>query len=102
MRLIFELPLSVAQFPQPTLAYVEWFLDLKVSRHPSRMFEVSKVFGTDSSPVGEVIPVSQIVRSCHLIPKWEDDLVAPIDSVLDVFDTFFVNDFLDSHCYLSL
>lgn len=66
------------------------------------MFEVSKVVGSEGRLVGEVIPLSQIIRSCHLIPQWEDDLVAPIGSPLDVFDKFLVNDFLDVHSYLSL
>ncbi|KIO15986.1 hypothetical protein M407DRAFT_86553 [Tulasnella calospora MUT 4182] len=103
LRLIFELPRSVAVFqPQPTLAYIEWFSELKATHDASRMFEITKLVGKDGHPIGEVIPVSRIVRSCHLIPKWEDDLVAPVESVLDEFTTFFVNEFLDLHCYLSL
>ncbi|KIO16784.1 hypothetical protein M407DRAFT_12650 [Tulasnella calospora MUT 4182] len=86
LRLIFELPVSVAEItPQPTLAYVEWFTELKATRHPTRMFEVSKLLGRDKMPVGEVIPLSQVMRSCHLIPRWEDDLTAPVDAVLDAY-----------------
>ncbi|KIO23145.1 hypothetical protein M407DRAFT_215387 [Tulasnella calospora MUT 4182] len=103
LRLIFELPSSVAVIdPQPILAYVEWFTELKATRHPSRMFEVSKLIGRDGKPLGEAIPLSQVVRSCHLIPRWEDDLEAPIDAALDTYCNFFVNDFLDCHCYLTL
>lgn len=104
-RLIFELPVAatgeLGQSRSP-LAYVQWFTDLKATRHPSRMFEVSKVVDSEGRPVREVIPLSWIIRSCHLIPQWENDLVAPIDSPLDVFDKFLVNDFLDVHSYLSL
>ncbi|KAG8957267.1 hypothetical protein FRC05_010181, partial [Tulasnella sp. 425] len=40
LRLIFELPPSVTMIhPQPILAYIEWFSELKATRHPSRMFE---------------------------------------------------------------
>lgn len=66
------------------------------------MFEVSKVVNNEGRPVGEVIPLSRIIRSCHLIPQWENDLVAPVDCPLDAFDKFLVNDFLDVHSYLSL
>lgn len=88
--------------PQPILAYVEWFTEFKATRHPSRMFEVSKVLGRGGQPVGEVISLDQVVRSCHLIPKWENDLRAPLDFALDTFTDFLVNDFLDLHAYLSL
>ncbi|KIO19455.1 hypothetical protein M407DRAFT_11379 [Tulasnella calospora MUT 4182] len=50
VRVIFELPVYVATLdPQPTLAYVEWFTEFKATHHPSRMFEVSKVWRQDAN-----------------------------------------------------
>lgn len=66
------------------------------------MFEVSKVLDRNKRPAGEVIPLSRVVRSCHLMPQWENDLLAPLDTPLDSYTDFFVNDFLDIHSYLSL
>ncbi|KIO21736.1 hypothetical protein M407DRAFT_45836, partial [Tulasnella calospora MUT 4182] len=102
LRLIFELPTVIRELARSRhpLAYVQWFTDLKASRHPTRVFQVSKVLNNRGQPTGEVIPLGQIVRSCHLIPQWENDLTAPMDCPLDVFNKFLVNDFLDIHSYL--
>lgn len=68
------------------------------------MYKVSKACQRDGSLETEVVPLGQIVWSCHLIPELENDLgaVIPNRSVLDRFNSFLVNDFLDMHSYLLL
>lgn len=51
-----------------------------------------------------IITPDFLIRSCHLIPKMSDDVLQVVkpEDVLDRFDEFYVNDFLDLHSYLNL
>lgn len=106
VRVIFRLPDTVLQLEKPLdLAFVEWFTEF--DRQPqtaARMFKVRKALRLDKSRETEVVSVDHIVRSCQLIPVWERDLDGVIspEEVLDRFEWFHVNDFLDPHAYLSL
>lgn len=70
----------------------------------NRMYEVQKERQHDGTPLAEVIPLSAIARSCHLVPKFTEDLEYVLDhtTILDEYEVFFVNDFLDLHAYLVL
>lgn len=103
VRTIFKYPEYITRFEsQPLLAYVEWFSEFKNPRGGARMYEVSKLKGLDGRPQSAVIFARNIVRSCHLTPLWDDDLETAMDFVLDTFDGFRVNDFIDPHAYVSL
>ncbi|KIJ44517.1 hypothetical protein M422DRAFT_129646, partial [Sphaerobolus stellatus SS14] len=50
------------------LAYVEWFTPFAKPVMPLRMSEVS-YSSRNGRLMGEVIEVSSIRRSCHMVPK---------------------------------
>ncbi|KAG8942374.1 hypothetical protein FRC03_003269 [Tulasnella sp. 419] len=104
VRVIFQLPSTIISKYDVPLAYIEWFTELKQTQSKARMLEVQKAFCGDGLRDCSIVRVDQIVRSCHLIPKWRDDLSSMLepDEVYNKFDTFYVNDFLDLHSYLSL
>ncbi|KAK7017889.1 hypothetical protein VNI00_018532 [Paramarasmius palmivorus] len=115
VRCVFTLPpiASKEWFPSPNiqpakyLAYIEWFTPFK--RGPERnhlMYKVSRAFRPDnpSARLTAVIPVDSICRSVHLIPRFGSH--APQEwkssNVLELCDTFFVNDFVDRATYATI
>jgi hypothetical protein len=68
------------------------------------MYEVKKEQHPGGGLAAEVIPISHISRSCHLMPHFKNDLATALDpgEVLNTYETFFVNEFLDLHTYLTL
>jgi hypothetical protein len=103
LRIIFCLPSRISVFQEP-LVYVELFSELpKRARNDVRMFLVSKSF-VDGRQESAVIPLTMVIRSCHLIPRMDDDLREPIPphKTIDHFNTFYVNQFLDLHTYLTI
>ncbi|KAK7060730.1 hypothetical protein VNI00_000462 [Paramarasmius palmivorus] len=113
VRCVFSLPKAALKewFPssliQPAkyLAYVDWFTPFKTAPEANHlMYKVSHAFRSDGARAASVVAVDSIVRSVHLIPKFGP--VAPQDwnssNVLEICDTFFVNDFLDRSSYASM
>lgn len=113
VRVIFALPDDVAQQLEidsnssntvpPYLAYVEWFTGLQNGVNPNhRMFSVKqKLSSATGKRIASVIPLSDIRRSVHLLPKFGP--VTPrgwtSENVLDMCKTFYVNCFTDRHLY---
>ncbi|KAF8268831.1 hypothetical protein EI94DRAFT_1682471 [Lactarius quietus] len=86
------------------LAYVQWYSPL-TNRDPNHgMFKICPQMESDASWICSIIPVANIQRSIHLIPKFGP--VVPTewtsDSVLDCCDTFFVNDLSDRQIFHTL
>ncbi|KAF8799350.1 hypothetical protein BYT27DRAFT_7003136, partial [Phlegmacium glaucopus] len=58
----------------------------------------------DGSPLSSIVPVANIFRSVHLLPKFGP--VAPVEwtssNVMDKCNTFFLNSFTDKHLYRVL
>ncbi|KAH9858879.1 hypothetical protein C2E23DRAFT_717877, partial [Lenzites betulinus] len=83
------------------LAYVEHFTAFAPHPEPmSGLYQVSRaVRGT--SRLASVINIDQIVRSCHLFPRF--GAVAPREwtssNVLESCSTFYVNAFTDRNTY---
>ena len=79
------------------LAYVEWYSPLGVQDPNHRMFKISPLKDSDGTRICSVIPLSDVQRSVHLIPRFGP--VAPVNwmssNVLDECTTFFLNDFTD-------
>ncbi|KAG1836372.1 hypothetical protein DFJ58DRAFT_847010 [Suillus subalutaceus] len=70
VRLIFDLPMHLRTTGQPFhLALVEWFNPFRARDALLQLHTVSRSYA-GQAPRTEVIPISQISRSCHLIPKF--------------------------------
>ncbi|KAG2136520.1 uncharacterized protein EDB93DRAFT_1303272 [Suillus bovinus] len=108
VRVIFSLPPKSLQllFPPtvnipPHLAYIEWFTPFPSA--PDRnngLYKLSRLMrGGDR--VASIVPVGDIVRSIHLIPKFGDS--APrewtSETVLEDCNTFWVNSYIDRHTF---
>lgn len=52
--------------------------------------------------IGEVLPLSLIRQTCHLIPEFGEEtahFITSQPSVLETFNSFYVNSFLDLHSF---
>ncbi|KAF7341442.1 hypothetical protein MVEN_01881400 [Mycena venus] len=66
VRVIFRLPESYGSYPHP-LAYVDWYKPLKDPVPNIRMHKVS-LSSRNHHQNSSIIPITDILRSCHLIP----------------------------------
>ncbi|EPQ52435.1 hypothetical protein GLOTRDRAFT_12960, partial [Gloeophyllum trabeum ATCC 11539] len=51
------------------LAYIEWFTPFRSQDHDLHLFSVSRST-RNGRPNAQIIPLDDIFRSCHLIPKF--------------------------------
>ncbi|KAI9447518.1 hypothetical protein H4582DRAFT_1802158, partial [Lactarius indigo] len=84
------------------LVYVEWYTAFtKVPEPNSHLFKISPMKDRGGGRVCSIIPLANIWRSVHLIPKFR--AIAPQEwtsnTVLDLANVFFVNSFMDGHLY---
>lgn len=83
------------------LAYIQWFSALQDPDPNHLLHNVLPLHDVDGTHVASVIPVANIRRSVHLIPKF--GRVAPQEwtssNVLDCCESFLVNGFTDRHFY---
>ncbi|KAJ7156433.1 hypothetical protein C8R43DRAFT_1087288 [Mycena crocata] len=91
IRVIFRLPECHGAYPDP-LAYIDWYKPLKAPATNVGMHEVSlstRAHRQNSS----IIPVMDILRSCHLIPIFSRsvDPSWSSDRVLDQCKKFYLN-----------
>ncbi|EIW76990.1 hypothetical protein CONPUDRAFT_62545, partial [Coniophora puteana RWD-64-598 SS2] len=83
------------------LAYVEWFNSPRWSSELG-LFSVSKAYRRRPHRQISIIPISNILRSCHLIPKFGTNIGSKpdADDALDTYTTFYLNPYLRAHDYL--
>ncbi|KAN0140650.1 hypothetical protein V8E53_001477 [Lactarius tabidus] len=84
------------------LVYVEWYTAFTQDPDPnSLLYKISPMRDRDGGRVCSIIPLANIRRSVHLIPKF--GAVAPQEwrssTVLDMANVFYVNSFTDNHLY---
>lgn len=95
VRAIFRLPDAYGrQFKHP-VAYVEWFTPFRQPDPETGMFKVSHSTRMHRRHAS-IIPVTQIIRSCHLLPVWgkQVDPKWTSSNVLSQCTRFFVNPYL--------
>ncbi|KAG0691813.1 Zn-finger domain-containing protein [Suillus ampliporus] len=94
LQFIFELPCHLTIVGKPNqLAYVEWFQPFRAWDEVFQMHAVTRSYA-GRVPRSAVIPVSSIVHSCHLIPKFSTQ-----GHVLDSCKTFYLNSWIDMYTF---
>lgn len=73
------------------------------------MFRIARSYKSGRGRAKEkeygIVEVVDLRRSCHLLPEFgpnEVDRSLTSYTVLDAFDTFFLNDFVDKHAYRTM
>ncbi|KAJ7238853.1 hypothetical protein B0H12DRAFT_974427, partial [Mycena haematopus] len=97
VRLIFRIPTDFGGYPEP-VAYVDWFKPLQQPVAGLGMHQVS-LSSQNHRQRSSIIPITDIVRSCHLIPvfgrvanpRWA------ADTILDHCKSFYLNPYLRHH-----
>ncbi|KAJ6603058.1 hypothetical protein B0H10DRAFT_1822795 [Mycena sp. CBHHK59/15] len=95
---------STGRSPPSHLAYVEWFSPFSPQPEPHHlMYKINRSL-KNGDRIASIIPVANIRRSVHLIPKFGP--VAPPEwtssNVLDRSTFFFANSLSDRHIYTTL
>ncbi|KAI0043845.1 hypothetical protein FA95DRAFT_1497959 [Auriscalpium vulgare] len=112
VRAIFSLPIKAraAAFPgnyggPVHLAYVEWFTPFTAAAEPHhQMYRVARKYRAGLRRHASVIPVKDIHRSVHLIPRFGPQVPRHWTSanVLDKCRIFYVSSFVDKHTYITV
>ncbi|KAH9000965.1 hypothetical protein EDB86DRAFT_2801599, partial [Lactarius hatsudake] len=109
VRIVFSLPerslptlFPIGNEVPKHLVYVEWYTSFTENPEPgSHLFKILPMKDRGGGRVCSIIPLANIRRSVHLIPKF--GVVAPQEwtssTVLDSANVFFVNSFTDGHLY---
>ena len=99
VRVLFQLPYVYRLKTMHPLAYIEWFTPFRSIDKPSGMYVISPST-RQHQLYGEIIEISCIVRSCHLIPcacvldkSWTQD------NVVDLCSSFYFNSYIDMHTF---
>lgn len=101
VKVIFLLPSHFnCQYSQP-LAYVEWFTPFHAVDPSSGLMSISRSTRMHRR-FGEVIPLDQIVRSCHLVPQFGrvKDPQWTWENVAELCEVFWVNHYMDLHFFV--
>ena len=104
VRAIFRLPLDYGpHLTKHPLAYVEWFTPFRDPEPDTGMFKVSHS-SRNHRRRSSIIPITQIVQSCHLLPIWgkKVDSTWTSRNILDKCTRFFVNPYLRHHDFILL
>ncbi|KAJ7614490.1 hypothetical protein FB45DRAFT_1110243 [Roridomyces roridus] len=94
VRAIFALPVEYGLLPTP-LAYVEWYTPLTQLDPDLGMYKIAPATQSHRRRAS-IIPITQICRSCHLIPRFSRkiDRTLTTDNALEKCKSFYIN------CYL--
>ncbi len=86
------------------LAFVEWFTPFHVIDDATGMYVVSPSTRQHQRNTS-VIPISDIIRTCHLLPNWGKRISRRVvvgDMLDNVTMKFFVNPYLRHHDFVML
>ncbi|KAH9910143.1 uncharacterized protein BXZ73DRAFT_59234, partial [Epithele typhae] len=108
VRAVFSLPPELQALrdtptdPDAHLAYIELYTSFKPRpEEPSGLYAVSKAY-TRGIRRAAIIPVTDIFRSCHLLPRCRERVNRAWSSttVLEECEEWFLNTYIDHHMYL--
>ncbi|KAI0054953.1 hypothetical protein BV25DRAFT_1816322 [Artomyces pyxidatus] len=113
IRLVFGLSIRAnnAAFSKPQdapthFAYIEWFSRFAGAAEPHHnMYKVLRSMNRQRTErVASIVPVTQLHRSVHLVPKFGPEAPREWSSsnVLELCQHFFVNSFTDRHTYITV
>ncbi|KAH9939740.1 uncharacterized protein BXZ73DRAFT_43384 [Epithele typhae] len=107
VRVIFTLPPHLERL-RPSrresdthLAYIEWFTPFTAQADPTNgLYRIARAYENRVRKAA-IVPVSWVVRSCHLIPVWgpRADRRWTSDTVLEFCDDWYLNMFSDHAMY---
>ncbi|KAJ7075485.1 hypothetical protein B0H15DRAFT_925432 [Mycena belliarum] len=97
LRVIFRIPSDFGLYTEP-VAYVDWFKPLQAPSPTLGMHQVS-LSSRGHRQNSSIIPVTDIVRSCHLIPVFgrKVDPRWTSETVLDQCKSFYLNPYLSHY-----
>ncbi|KAF8449495.1 hypothetical protein L210DRAFT_3609699 [Boletus edulis BED1] len=96
IRAIFTLPPHLGNFHEP-VAYVHWFKPFSHIDNTIRMFRISRST-RNHRPNAGIVPVSQLIQPCHLVPKFPSGAVDPLwirHHTVPPADTFYLNRYIN-------
>lgn len=104
VRVIFTLPAQFGHSSRP-LAYIHWFTPLHTWNDKLGMYQLSRSTRRGGHPNAAIVFADQIVRSCHLLPKFGSGPVPRAwlkGRVLDLAPTFYLNRYIDFFAFEDL
>lgn len=106
VQAIFRAPTDWLELAPHPLAYIEWFTPLNVYDDKIGMYSIapsmSRRFRQHRSV--SIVPVTDVVRSCHLIPQWgrSIDPTWSQDNIYEVCKKFYLNPYLQHSDFVLL
>jgi hypothetical protein len=85
------------------LVYLEWFTPFHAPNPDSKLYSVT-CSTLHQGPQAEIVPLTQIASSCHLIPQCGTHAPAhwTAENVLEIYKTFFLGRSIDLHTFYLL
>ena len=96
---------SPSSWTKAPLAYIEWYTGLKPIAEPNHnMYSIRKLYRSDGSQAGSIIPLTSIRQSCMLFPVfgWNIDKIWTTDNILDSSPSFLVNNWQNMYAYKTI
>lgn len=103
--MFFTLPSSILPHTSndTLLAYCELFQLTKSTPYAQTgLYRVKRAYKSPNRRAAVVVPVDQIIRSCHLLPHYRDEIPWRSSNVLEQCESFYVNKYLDVHTFVSM
>ncbi|KAG8788309.1 hypothetical protein FRC12_014695 [Ceratobasidium sp. 428] len=101
VRVIFQLPVQFGS--DEPFAYVQWFTAPTQSPvQPMNLYRIRHKFERDGQRSASIIRLSDIRRSCRLLPDFTDRTVQCTNEMLESCNAFFIDRALDEHTFRIL
>lgn len=97
---IFNLPPHLGHFTEP-LIYIHWFKPLHHIDDNIGMFQIMHSTW-NHQPNAAIIPISQVIQPCHLVPRFSSSAVNPLwnhNCTMTSAETFYLNKYITLHIF---